>query len=224
MLLTSVPLKPMMNRSWLSVAESQRAIAVVRAPSVELGLEMAQAVIRGGMELIEIAWNSHQPAHLVHQLRLEQPACVIGAGTILTLDHCWEAIAAGAQFFFTPYVNLDMIQTAVEQQVPIIPGALSPTEIVTAWQAGAVAVKVFPIQSLGGAAYIRHLQGPLGHIPLIPTGGVTIDNAREFLDAGAIAVGLSGQLFPPEAVSRSDWAVVTERASKLLRVLAGSEG
>lgn len=214
----------MATGSWLSLVQSQRAIAVIRAPSVELGMQMAKAVIQGGMTLIEIAWNSHQPAKLVHQLRLEQPSCTIGAGTILTLDQCWEAIAAGSQFFFTPYVNLDMIQTAVEQQVPIIPGALTPTEIVTAWQAGAVAVKVFPIQAVGGATYIRQLQGPLGHIPLIPTGGVTIENAPEFLDAGAIAVGLSTQLFPPETVNRSDWDEVTQRARKLLRSVGGVGG
>jgi 2-dehydro-3-deoxyphosphogluconate aldolase / (4S)-4-hydroxy-2-oxoglutarate aldolase len=211
----------MATGSWLSFVQSQRAIAVIRAPSVEVGMQMARAVMQGGMRLIEIAWNSQQPATLVHQLRLEQPACLIGAGTILNLDQCWEAIAAGSQFFFTPYVNLEMIQTAVEQQVPIIPGALSPTEIVTAWQAGAVAVKVFPIQAVGGATYIRHLQGPLGHIPLIPTGGVTIDNASEFLDAGALAVGLSTQLFPAEALKRSDWDEVTQRARKLLRSVGG---
>jgi 2-dehydro-3-deoxyphosphogluconate aldolase/(4S)-4-hydroxy-2-oxoglutarate aldolase len=207
----------MATGSWLSSVQSQRAIAVIRAPNVELGLQMARAVVQGGMKLIEIAWNSHQPATLVHQLRQEQPSCLIGAGTILNLDQCWEAIAAGSQFFFTPYVNLEMIQTAVEQQVPVIPGALSPTEIVTAWQAGAVAVKVFPIQAVGGAAYIRHLQGPLGHIPLIPTGGVTIENAPEFLAAGALAVGLSSQLFPAEALKHSDWEEVTQRARQLLR-------
>lgn len=178
---------------------------------------MARAANDGGMKLIEITWNSHQAAKLIHQLRGELPTCMIGAGTVLTLDQGWEAIAAGSQFFFTPYANLELIQTAVEQQVPIIPGALSPTEIVAAWQAGAVAVKVFPIQAVGGPAYIRHLQGPLGHIPLIPTGGVTLDNAREFVQAGAVAVGLSGQLFPADAVASSNWAEVTRRAKTLLR-------
>lgn len=207
----------MADSPWLSLVRSQRAIAVIRAPTIELGMQMAKSVIDGGMKLIEITWNSPQSAKLIHQLRTEAPTCMIGVGTILTLDQWWEAIAAGAQFFFTPYVNLEMIQTAVEQQVPIIPGALSPTEIVAAWQAGAVAVKVFPVQSMGGAAYVRHLQEPLGHIPLIPTGGVTIENARDFLQAGAMAVGLSGQLFPLEAVANGNWAEVTQRAKTLLR-------
>lgn len=213
----------MADSPWLSLVRSQRAIAVIRAPTIELGMQMAKSVIDGGMKLIEITWKGPQSAKLVHQLRTEAPTCMIGVGTILTLDQWWEAIAAGAQFFFTPYVNLEMVQTAVEQQVPIIPGALSPTEIVTAWQAGAVAVKVFPVQSMGGAAYVRHLQGPLGHIPLIPTGGVTIENAKDFLQAGAMAVGLSGQLFPSEIIANGNWAEVTQRAKRLLRSM-GSEG
>lgn len=207
----------MADTSWLSLVRSQRAIAVIRAPNVELGMQMSKAVAKGGMKLLEVTWTSHQAAKLIHQLRIELPHCLIGVGTILTLDQWWEAIAAGSQFFFTPYINLEMIQTAVEQQVPIIPGALSPTEIVTAWQAGAAAVKVFPVESMGGAAYIRHLQGPLGHIPLIPTGGVTIDNAKEFSRAGAIAVGLSGHLFPPESIAKGNWAEITQRARKLMR-------
>lgn len=211
----------MADPSWLSLVRSQRVIAVIRAPSVELGMQMARAVQDGGLKLIEITWNSHQAAKLIHQLRVELPTCTIGAGTVLTLDQWWEAIAAGAQFCFTPYINLEMIRTAVAQQVPMIPGALSPTEIVTAWQAGAVAVKVFPIQSMGGAAYIRHLQGPLGQIPLIPTGGVTIDNARDFLQAGATAVGLSGQLFPQESITDGNWAEVTRRARTLLQSVNG---
>lgn len=206
----------MTDSSWLSLVRSQRAIAVIRSPNLELGIQMAKAAAAGGMKLIEITWNSHQAAKLIHQLRAELPACMVGAGTVLTLDQWWEAIAAGSQFFFTPYLNPEMIQTAVEQQVPIVSGALSPTEIVTAWQAGASAVKVFPVAAMGGADYIRHLQGPLADIPLIPTGGVTIDNAKAFLQAGAFAVGLSGDLFPADAIANDDWAEVTLRARTLL--------
>jgi 2-dehydro-3-deoxyphosphogluconate aldolase / (4S)-4-hydroxy-2-oxoglutarate aldolase len=101
----------------------------------------------------------------------------------------------------------------------MIPGALSPTEIVTAWQAGATAVKVFPVQALGGADYIKALHSPLSQIPLIPTGGVTGANARGLIAAGAIAVGLAGSLFPKEAVERRDWAVVTKLAAQLMASL-----
>jgi 2-dehydro-3-deoxyphosphogluconate aldolase/(4S)-4-hydroxy-2-oxoglutarate aldolase len=213
----------MPEQSWLSLVQSQRVIAVIRAPELTVGLQMAQAVAAGGIRLIEITWNSDQAAKLVHHLRTELPDCLIGAGTLVSPDQLWEAVAAGAAFLFMPHSNPEMIQTAVSQQVPVIPGALSPTEIMTAWQLGATAIKVFPIQSVGGASYVRHLKGPLEQIPLIPTGGITLDNAREFIESGAIAVGISGQLFPPEAMAADRWMEITERAERLLKTLAGEE-
>jgi 2-dehydro-3-deoxyphosphogluconate aldolase/(4S)-4-hydroxy-2-oxoglutarate aldolase len=207
------------NADWLTLLRSQKAIAVIRAAQVELGIGMAKAVAAGGMKLIEVTWNGAEPAKLVHRLQIELPDCVIGAGTLLSLADLESAITAGAEFLFTPHTNLNLIQAAVQQQVPIIPGALSPTEIVAAWQAGASCVKVFPIETVGGAEYIRHLQGPLGQIPLIPTGGVTLTNARTFIDAGAIAVGLSGQLFPRQALANQNWGEIRERAMGLMQSL-----
>ncbi|HEY9812595.1 MAG TPA: keto-deoxy-phosphogluconate aldolase, partial [Candidatus Sericytochromatia bacterium] len=117
----------------------------------------------------------------------------------------------------TPHVNLTMIKMAVDAGVPIIPGALTPTEIVQAWNAGASCVKVFPVQAVGGASYIKSLQAPLGKIPLIPTGGVTLDNAKAFLDAGAIAVGVAGDLFPQELVAAQGWDAIARRAQTLIQ-------
>lgn len=205
--------------SWLDLLQKHRAIAVIRVAQIDLGRLMAEAVAAGGMTLIEVTWNSDRPATLIQQLRTALPNCRIGAGTLLTLPEVKAAIAAGAQFLFTPHVAPDLIQYAVSQQVPIVPGALSPTEIVTAWQAGASSVKVFPVQALGGASYIQGLQGPLGHIPLIPTGGVTLENARGLLAAGAIAVGLSGNLFPAQAIAQRDWQRVTDQAATLIQSL-----
>jgi len=183
---------------------------------------MAQAVAAGGMGLIEITWNSDRPAHLIARLREVLPHCAIGVGTLLTEADVREAIAAGAQFLFTPHTNPHLIDVARAANVPMVAGTLTPTEIVTAWQAGASAVKVFPIQAVGGANYLRCLQGPLGQIPMIPTGGVTVENARSFLEAGAIAVGLSGQLFPKQAIAMGDWGQVQELAAALReRVLEG---
>ena len=204
--------------AWLARLQRQRAIAVIRAPNPALGVAMAQAVAAGGMEWIEIAWNSAQAPALVAQLRRDLPHCQIGVGTILTPDHLRTAIAAGTQFCFTPHVSPALIALARDHQLPMIAGALSPTEIVTAWQAGATCVKVFPVQALGGSAYIRSLQGPLGQIPLIPTGGVTLENARSFLDAGAIAIGLSSSLFPQEALMGRHWSELTRRATYLLQL------
>ncbi|MEM9165062.1 MAG: hypothetical protein AAGC54_18585, partial [Cyanobacteria bacterium P01_F01_bin.4] len=127
------------------------------------------------------------------------------------------AIATGAQFAFSPYTSPKMLALAASKGVPLIPGAMTPTEIVTAWQAGATAVKVFPISTLGGAAYIRSLQGPLGQIPLIPTGGIDLSMAPELLRAGAIAVGLSSALFPTADIKAQNWSAIRQRAQDLVK-------
>jgi 2-dehydro-3-deoxyphosphogluconate aldolase / (4S)-4-hydroxy-2-oxoglutarate aldolase len=201
---------------WLSKLQQHRTIAVIRASDMSLAYEMALAVASGGIQLIEITWNSDRSAELIAQLRIELPDSMIGTGTLLNLPQMQTAIESGAQFLFTPHVDPVMIQAAAKLNVPIIPGALSPTEIVTAWANGASCVKVFPVEAVGGVKYIKSIQGPLGHIPLIPTGGVTLENAKEFLHAGAIAVGLSSQLFPEKFVKAGDWHAITQQAKTLM--------
>lgn len=208
-----------MPQDWLVLLKTFRAIAVIRASQYESGYQMAKAVAAGGMRLIEITWNSNRASTLIDHLRQDLPHCTIGTGTLLNETHLRDAIAAGAQFLFTPHVAPSLIQLAVAQNIPIIPGALSPTEIVSAWQAGASSVKVFPVQALGGAGYIQSLQAPLGNIPLIPTGGVTLANAQSFLAAGAVAVGLSGQLFPRQAVADGNWDAIAQQATVLMHGL-----
>lgn len=205
--------------SWLQLAQLQRAIAVIRAPNFEVGLQLAKAVAAGGMKLIEITWDSEAAAELIDRLRHDLPDCTIGTGTILTVAHLKDAIAAGAEFAFMPHTNFDLIAIAVHRNIPIIPGALTPTEIMTAWQAGASSVKVFPVQSVGGASYIQNLQAPLGHIPMIPTGGITLENAEDFITAGAIAVGLSSSLFPKAAIETRNWDKIRHQAETLLKTL-----
>ncbi|MEH2442285.1 bifunctional 4-hydroxy-2-oxoglutarate aldolase/2-dehydro-3-deoxy-phosphogluconate aldolase [Nostoc sp.] len=209
----------MPNEIWLSQLQRHRAIAVIRAPKIEVGHQMVMAVASGGMQIVEITWNSDRAGELISQLRSELPACTIGTGTLFNVEELQKAIASGAQFLFTPHVDSAMIQAAQEKNVPIIPGALTPTEIVTAWNQGASCVKVFPVQAVGGADYIKSLQGPLGQIPLIPTGGVTLENAKEFLQAGAIAVGLSGELFTKKLVTEGNWEAIASRAKKLMQQL-----
>jgi 2-dehydro-3-deoxyphosphogluconate aldolase/(4S)-4-hydroxy-2-oxoglutarate aldolase len=209
----------MSNESWLTLLRQHRSIAVIRASQLSLGRQMAQAVAAGGMPLIEITWNTDRAPELISQLRLELPHCTIGTGTLLNLVQLQQAIDAGAQFLFTPHVDPALIAAAVDAAVPMVPGALSPTEIVTAWNAGASCVKVFPIEAVGGASYIKSLQGPLGQIPLIPTGGVTLENAKSFIAAGAIAVGLSGDLFPKALIAAGDWEAIAQRAKTLQQQL-----
>ncbi len=205
--------------AWRDLLRKNRAIAVIRTDDINQGVKMAKAVAAGGIHVIEITWNSEKPAQLIDQIRQELPQCTIGTGTILTLEQLKEAIAANVEFCFTPHVNPTLIETALNAEIPIIPGALSPTEIVTAWQLGASCVKVFPVQAMGGVPYIKGLQGPLGSIPLIPTGGVTLDNAGAFIYAGAIAVGLSGQLFPQNILNDKNWEIITQKAQILVETL-----
>lgn len=205
----------MNHQSWLTLLKKHRAIAVIRSSEKELALQMAKAVAAGGMQFIEITWNTDKAAELIAELRSEFPTFSIGTGTLLNLEQLQQAIDCGAQFLFTPHTDVAMIEAAIDAGVPIVPGAFSPTEILTAWQAGATCVKVFPISGLGGAAYLKSLQGPLGHIPLIPTGGVTLENAKIFIEAGAIAVGLAGDLFPKNLVENGDWEAIGQIARNL---------
>ena len=212
--------KAQVREQWLSLLERHRVIAIIRAPTTAAGVAMAKAAAAGGFYLIEVAWNNRQPAELMHAIRQALPDCVVGVGTVLSAIDLQGAIAAGAQFCFTPHTDHELISLAQSHQLPIIPGAMTPTEIVTAWQSGASSVKVFPISALGNDTYIRGILGPLGPIPLVPTGGVTSESALKLIEAGAVAVGLSTALFPKAEVASGNWAAVEARSRYLLTLLA----
>lgn len=181
---------------------------------------MAEAMYAGGLRLIEITWGSHEPDRLVRELRELLPNAVIGAGTIRDLGQFEQARRSGAEFIFAPGTDAAVIQAAVAAALPVIPGALTPTEILTAWQLGATCVKVFPITAVGEANYLKSLRVPLAGIPLIPTGGIDFDNAGAMLEAGAIAVALAGDLFPAGAIAAGDWETVRSQAAALVKRLA----
>ena len=202
---------------WLSLLQQHRIIAVVRADNVSVAREMALAAAAGGIKLIEIAWNTDRAESLIPKLQQELPDCKIGTGTILDISMAERAIACGCSFLFTPHTNSEIIAKGIEHNIPVIAGALTPTEIITAWQAGAAAVKVFPIKVMGGVDYLRCLQPVLRDIPLIPTGGITLQNADKFLEAGAIAVGISSDLFSSEAVMEDDWTTIIARSQALIQ-------
>ncbi|NJN07890.1 MAG: bifunctional 4-hydroxy-2-oxoglutarate aldolase/2-dehydro-3-deoxy-phosphogluconate aldolase [Richelia sp. RM1_1_1] len=203
--------------SWLTLLKKHRVIAVIRANKTDLARQMALTVGFAGIKLIEVTWNTPGAADLVAELRREMPDCIIGAGTLLNLQQMQQAVQAGSQFLFTPHIDPEIISAAVSLNIPIIPGALTPTEIVTAWSLGATCVKVFPIQAVGGVEYIKSLQAPLKQIPLIPTGGVTLENAAEFISSGAIAIGLSSELFPKHLIISEDWDLITQQTETLLQ-------
>lgn len=205
---------------WLQLVRQHRAIAVIRCDNFNLAYQMAQAVAAGGINLIEITWNTNQSGKLITQLRKDLPHCTIGTGTILDLQQLKLAVDAGIQFAFAPHCDPVVLTTCLTtHKIPFIPGVFSPTEAVKAWQLGAKAVKIFPIKALGGAEYLKCLQGPLNHIPMIPSGGITIENASAMIEAGAIAVGISSNLFPQEAIVNRDWSSITTRTKSLLKKL-----
>lgn len=205
---------------WLTLLARHRAIAIIRATSVSQGVSMASAAAAGGFRLIEVTWtNNAAPGDMTQAIRQALPHCIVGAGSVLTPTDLQAAIAAHSQFCFAPHTDAQLIEIAQARSLPMVTGAMTPTEIVMAWRAGAAGVKVFPISALGNAAYIRNLQGPLGPIPLIPTGGVTSESAPELIAAGAIAVGLSTALFPRSEVNRGDWAAIEARSRYLLALL-----
>ncbi len=205
---------------WPMPLIQHRAIAVIRCRDFSTGLHMAAAIAAGGGRLIEITWNSDRPAQLIDTLRSRLPHCWIGVGTLLNAADLAEAQRAGAQFGFSPHIDPALIHAARDRQWPLYPGALTPTEMMTAWNLGVSGVKVFPATALGGPAYINSLQGPLGHIPLIPTGGVALETAVAYLKAGALAVGLADALFPANAIATGQWHQVTEQMATLRRSLA----
>ncbi|MGF1514223.1 MAG: bifunctional 4-hydroxy-2-oxoglutarate aldolase/2-dehydro-3-deoxy-phosphogluconate aldolase [Elainellaceae cyanobacterium] len=207
--------------AWLQQLQQHRAIAVIRAPSLDLGYSVAAAAAAGGMRLLEVSWTTPSAAQLIEKLRADFPHCQIGAGTLLSEDVLHRAVDAGAQFLFSPHTSAALIQAACRRQRPMVPGALSPSEAVAAWQAGASSVKIFPVSTMGGAAYIHALRGPLGHIPLVPTGGVTLELAPALLAAGAVAVGLSTALFPKAALEAADWDAIAQGAAALTTRIEG---
>lgn len=200
-------------------------IPIIRASSPEQALRIMEAVLAGGIPTVEITMTVPGALKVLEQTadRLGDRA-LLGAGTVLDAETARAAILAGAQFLVSPHLNPRVIETARRYSCVSIPAGLTPTEIVAAWEAGADFVKVFPCGQVGGAAYIRALRGPLPHIDLIPTGGVNLETAGEFLKAGAAAVGVGTELVDRRAVQEGRYEIITERARQFAEAVARARG
>jgi len=176
-------------------------VAVIRAASVDAALACSHALVRGGVTGIEITFSTPGAADAIARARRELPNALIGAGTVLDRASLEAACDAGALFLVSPHTDEQLLDAARERHVPFLAGALTPTEVVRAWQAGAACVKLFP-GSVVGPSYVKALRGPLPHIPLMPTGGVDEKNLGEWFAAGVVAVGMGGALATgtPEAI------------------------
>lgn len=189
---------------------ARRLVAIVRADNAEGALLAAEACIAGGISALEVAFTTPDTLDVIKTLRARHGAGVLlGAGTVLDPETARLAILAGAQFIISPSVNVDTIRMCQRYQVLAMPGVMTPTEIVTALEAGADLIKIFPAEAFG-PSYIKALRAPLPQAPLMPTGGVSVDNLAEWFANGALAVGIGSSLTGPAA--SGDYAAVTARA------------
>lgn len=211
----------MIREKGLQEIERTRIIAIVRGVEEQHMAFVAEALLQGGVTVMEITLNTPGALSMISRLQDKLgDQMYIGAGTVLDLDDAKRAIDAGAAFIVTPNTDEEVIRFAHSQQIPIFPGALTPTEIVKAWKAGATAVKVFPSASLG-LTYIKELMGPLSHIPMMAVGGVTEENIREFLQIGCYGLGIGGSLIHLPSIQAGNYAWIADKAARLLAASKG---
>jgi 2-dehydro-3-deoxyphosphogluconate aldolase/(4S)-4-hydroxy-2-oxoglutarate aldolase len=200
-------------------------VPVVRASSPREALDAVEAVCKGGIRVVEITMTVPGAVEIIRELlKSHEPDVLVGAGTVLNAESARRCLDAGAQFIVSPGLNLKTIELAQKEGVLVIPGAFSPTEIIAAWDAGADLVKVFPCGNVGGPKYIKALKGPLPQIPLIPTGGVTLENAEEFILAGSEALGVGGELVQTAALRAGKPEIITEVARKFVEIVKKARG
>lgn len=197
--------------------KKQKVIAVVRAENTEKALEFAQGCIDGGIGLLEVTFSFPGAESVISEL-CSLSGITVGAGTVLGVPMAEKAVDAGAKFLVSPHTDKDLITYAKQKGVPTIQGALTSSEIVNAWKLGVDMVKVFPVNSVGGASYIMAIKEPLPFVDIMTTGGVNYDNFTDFLKAGASAVGLVSALLGNSG--KIDRKVITENTKKVLKKLS----
>ncbi len=188
------------------------AIGILRGCPLRWAFAVGDAAAEAGFRVLEVTLDSPDPYRSIEHLSGLRPGVVVGAGSVRSGEQVRRAIAAGARFLVSPVMSRPLIDDAEEYGVLLLPGAATPTEIWTAHEAGAQAVKVFPAAQLGGPDYISALLAPLGGPRLVPTGGVSTENARTYLEAGALAVAVGGTVFRREAMESGDIGLIGRRA------------
>jgi 2-dehydro-3-deoxyphosphogluconate aldolase/(4S)-4-hydroxy-2-oxoglutarate aldolase len=196
-------------------------VPIVRTQNVGTALAAVEAVLEGGIDCVEITMTVANAIKAIETLADRHgDKIVLGAGTVLDPETARACMLAGAQFIVTPSLNVKTIELARRYSRPIFPGGLTPTEILTAWEAGADGVKVFPCNAMGGAKYIKALKAPFPQIDLIPTGGVNLETIADFLGAGSAAVGVGSELIDAQSVATGNYQVITDRARKFRAIVA----
>lgn len=195
-------------------------VPVVRASNSKQALLAAEAVCAGGIPIVEVTMTVPGAIEVIAQLaRTAGDNVLVGAGTVLDAETARQCISAGAQFVVSPGFDRETVEMVGREGKLMVAGALTPTEITVAWKTGADFVKIFPCGSVGGPKYIRALRGPFPQIPFVPTGGVNLETAADFIRAGAAALGIGGELVQAEALSSSNADRITENARKFLEIV-----
>jgi 2-dehydro-3-deoxyphosphogluconate aldolase/(4S)-4-hydroxy-2-oxoglutarate aldolase len=203
-------------RKWLV---SIGIVPVIRASSAQQALTAIDAVAKGGISVIEVTMTVPGANKVIEEVRKGMINVLVGAGTILTAEGARQSLDAGAQFLVSPGFNEPTVAFARSKDVLMIAGALTPTEVISAWNAGADFVKIFPCSAVGGASYIKALKGPLPQIPLIPTGGVNLKTAAEFIKAGSEALGVGGELILASALKAGTPEVISDLARQYMAII-----
>ena len=195
-------------------------VPVVRATSAKQAISAAVAVAAGGITIVEVTMTVPGALDAISQLiKALGSEVIVGAGTVLDAHAARQCFDAGAEFLVSPGLDLGTIKAANDAGKLIMAGALTPTEVITAWKAGADFVKVFPASAVGGPAYLKALRGPLPQVPLVPTGGVNLKTAADFLRAGASALGVGGELVLAAALNSGETAQITALARQYLEIV-----
>lgn len=197
--------------------EECRIVPIIRAPSADLAIRAAAAILAGGITIVEITMTVPDARAVIRSVREKFGSrVVIGAGTVLDGETARACVDAGADFIVAPGFDQGTVDAARARDVPVMPGALTPTEVITAWKAGADMVKIFPCSALGGAKYLRALRGPFPQVKFMATGGVNATTAADYIAAGASALGVGAELVDTALLTSGRDSVITERARELV--------
>ncbi|MDQ7025423.1 MAG: bifunctional 4-hydroxy-2-oxoglutarate aldolase/2-dehydro-3-deoxy-phosphogluconate aldolase [Anaerolineae bacterium] len=191
-------------------------VAIVRVDDLSGAVPLVQALRRGGINIIEFTLTNPAAVDAIKAVRdgidaSEQDRLVLGVGSVKTMQQAQQCLEGGAEFIVSPITNFDIIKVCNSNEIPIFPGAYTPTEIYQAWEAGATAVKVFPARNLG-ATYIKDILAPMPELKLVPTGGISAKNIADYIKAGVLAVGVGGSLVDKKAVAAGDWDTIEKAA------------
>ena len=198
--------------------ESKKIVAIIRAKEGGSFLDTVKALKKGGIECIEVTMTTPGALKTLEEVRSKIDDVLFGAGTVLDPETARQAILSGAQFIVTPSLNLEVIRLSHRYDIPIIPGAFTPTEILSAWENGAECVKVFPASNVG-PDYIKAIKGPFPQIKICPTGGISLENMKAFLKAGASCLGVGGKLVDASLIKNQKWDELTSIAKEYVAQL-----